>query len=100
MTRFTSMLAASAALAVLPLASAPAMPIAQDLAVSPQITHVADGCGPGAWRGPWGHVVTTPYVAPLPAMHGNGCPAGSWRGLWGHCRDTPYHGRLPDGLWQ
>jgi hypothetical protein len=74
------------------------------------------GCGPGWWRGPWGHCRDTPYSGNLPGggvgtnvgesywngngYGGNGCPAGWWRGPWGHCRDTPYHGRLPDGSWQ
>ena len=72
------------------------------------------GCGPGWWRGPWGHCRNTPYSGNLPGggygtnvgeysswgYGGNGCPAGYWRGPWGHCRDTPYHGRLPDGSWK
>nr|WP_246548235.1 hypothetical protein [Ancylobacter oerskovii] len=75
------------------------------------VTKVAQGCGIGAWRGPWGGCRDTPYVGPLPGggyappagapvYYGNGCPPGWWRGPWGHCRDTPYHGRLPDGGWQ
>ena len=74
------------------------------------IVPVAQGCGPGAWRGPWGGCRDTPYSGPLPGggwappppyqYFGNGCPPGYWRGPWGHCRNTPYHGRLPNGGWQ
>lgn len=28
-----------------------------------------------------------------------GCGPNAWRGPWGHCRNTPFHGRLPDGEW-
>ncbi|MGU3407068.1 GCG_CRPN prefix-to-repeats domain-containing protein [Methylobacterium brachiatum] len=90
------------ALAAVPLASANAMPILADPGGEPSVTLVAGGCGPGAWRGPWGHCRNTPYVGRLPggwyqARAGNGCPPGYWRGPWGHCRNTPYHGRLPGG---
>jgi len=89
--------------------SAPIASPAQNL--SPLVTPVAQGCGPGFWRGPWGGCRDTPYSGPLPGggyavppgapvYYGNGCPPGWWRGPWGHCRDTPYHGRLPDGGWQ
>ena len=96
---------AAAALATPPLASANAMPIAADPSVTAPITLVAGGCGPGAWRGPWGHCRNTPYSGPLPGgwyqvRAGNGCPPGYWRGPWGHCRNTPFHGRLPDGSFQ
>ncbi|CAA0113604.1 Uncharacterised protein [Starkeya nomas] len=85
---------------------APALPEAGSLA-----TPVAQGCGFGAWRGPWGGCRDTPYVGPLPGggfaapagapvYLGNGCPAGFWRGPWGNCRDTPYHGPLPGGGYQ
>jgi hypothetical protein len=66
----------------------------------------AGGCGPGAWRGPWGHCRDTPYYGRLPdgqwkfRQANNGCPPGYWRGPWGHCRNTPYHGRLPNGSWK
>ena len=66
---------------------------------------VAGGCGPHAWRGPWGHCRDTPYYGRLPngsyKLPGsmNGCPPGHWRGPYGHCRDTPFHGRLPNGGW-
>nr|WP_246565184.1 hypothetical protein [Ancylobacter sonchi] len=109
----SAVLAASAFLA-LPASAAPvaATSIAATLP-SPDalVTKVAQGCGPGAWRGPWGGCRDTPYTGPLPGggyavppgapvYYGNGCPPGWWRGPWGHCRDTPYHGRLPDGGWQ
>lgn len=71
------------------------------------ITLVAGGCGPNAWRGPYGGCRTTPYYGRLPngyyqerPVAGNGCPPGYWRGPWGHCRNTPYHGRLPNGSWK
>ena len=66
----------------------------------------AEGCGPGAWRGLWGHCRNTPYCGRLPdgswkfRQAYNGCPPSYWRGPWGHCRNTPYHGRLPDGNWK
>ncbi|WP_246154850.1 GCG_CRPN prefix-to-repeats domain-containing protein [Methylobacterium oryzihabitans] len=104
MKTFVSLLAAGAALAVLPLASAQAMPINTGATVAAPITLVSDGCGPAGWRGPWGHCRDTPYTGPLPgggfAVQGNGCPAGFWRGPWGHCRDTVFHGRLPGGGFQ
>jgi hypothetical protein len=28
-----------------------------------------------------------------------GCGPGAWRGPWGHCRDTPFTGRMPGGGW-
>jgi hypothetical protein len=66
---------------------------------------VSGGCGPDAWRGPWGHCRSTPYYGRLPngayrtPSGWNGCPSGYWHGPWGHCRDTPFHGRLPNGRW-
>jgi hypothetical protein len=75
-----------------------------DLDAAPPIVLVAEGCGPGRWRGPWGGCRGPgpgAWYAPPPVYYGgNGCPPGSWRGPWGHCRDTPYHGRLPDGGWR
>lgn len=70
--------------------------------------NAAAGCGPGWWRGPWGHCRNTPYSGPLPnggyqvEFHsgGNACPPGYWRGPYGHCRNTPFHGRLPNGDWE
>jgi hypothetical protein len=67
---------------------------------------VAGGCGPNAWRGPYGGCRNTPFYGRLPNGYyqprpiGNGCPPGYWRGPWGHCRNTPYHGRLPNGGWK
>ena len=29
-----------------------------------------------------------------------GCGPYAWRGPWGHCRDTPYYGRLPNGSYK
>ncbi|WP_244534800.1 hypothetical protein [Methylobacterium sp. UNC300MFChir4.1] len=86
----------------MPVSAAQAMPVVADPGLAAPITLVAGGCGPGAWRGPWGHCRSTPYVGPLPGgwyqvRAGNGCPPGYWRGPWGHCRNTPYHGRLPNG---
>ncbi len=96
--------------------SASATPIAKSVAplapaTSESVIPVAQGCGPGGWRGPWGHCRFTPYYGPLPGggwappppawgYYGNGCPPGYWRGPWGHCRDTPYHGPLPGGGWK
>src|SRR6186997_3219744 len=76
------------------------------LAIEP--ASAAEGCGPGWWRGPWGHCRNTPYTGPLPRggyqvefrPADNGCPPGFWRGPYGHCRDTPFHGRLPNGNWK
>jgi len=28
-----------------------------------------------------------------------GCGPYAWRGPWGHCRNTRFHGRLPNGRW-
>ena len=41
-----------------------------------------------------------PATGSLVTPVAQGCGIGYWRGPWGHCRDTPYHGRLPDGGWQ
>lgn len=68
----------------------------------------AGGCGPGWWRGPWGHCRNTPYTGSLPnggyqvefRPADNGCPPGYWHGPYGHCRNTPFHGRLPNGNWK
>lgn len=86
-------------------------PAPLDTIASTLVVPIAQGCGPGAWRGPWGGCRNTPYVGPLPGggwvppaysygYYGNGCPPGYWHGPWGHCRNTPYHGRLPDGGWK
>ena len=93
------------------LSTASAFPQPVVPTVDSQIIQIAQGCGPGAWRGPWGGCRDTPYSGPLPGggyaypsggygYFGNGCPPGYWRGPWGHCRNTPYHGRLPNGNWQ
>lgn len=91
------------------------LPPAVERQADENIVPVDQGCGPGWWRGPWGHCRDTPYTGNLPGggygtnvgesywgsyNTGNGCPPGWWRGPWGHCRNTPYHGRLPDGSWQ
>ncbi len=102
-----------AALAAALFTPVEAMPIQPDFSVlsptSSFVTPVAQGCGPGWWRGPWGHCRHTPYYGPLPgggyaAYYGyygaDGCPPGWWRGPWGHCRNTPYHGPLPGGGYQ
>jgi hypothetical protein len=100
--KYLKSIAAAAALAatVSPSSAAP-IGLSPDL---PSMTiEVSGGCGPHAWRGPWGHCRDTPYYGRLPngsyKMPGawNGCRPGSWRGPYGHCRDTPFHGRLPDG---
>lgn len=107
-------LSAGIGLAMASALAAPAMPMPtiSDTAASPMVVPVAQGCGPGGWRGPWGGCRYTPYYGPLPSggwvepppyayrYFGNGCPPGYWRGPWGHCRNTPYHGRLPNGGWQ
>ena len=70
---------------------------------SDAIVRVAEGCGPGGWRGPWGHCRNTPFSGRMPGGgYGsgyNGCPPGYWRGPWGNCRNTPFHGRHPNGAW-
>lgn len=88
---------------------AQAMPLPADPGLAAPITLVAGGCGPGAWRGPWGHCRRTPYVGPLPGgwyqvRAGNGCPPGYWRGPWAiaatrritaDCRTAVTGSRLP-----
>jgi hypothetical protein len=90
-----------------PLSAAPFPAGNSVLAMSDGITPVAEGCGPGRWRGPWGGCRGPGYgpgpgysFGPHPAWNWNGCPPGYWRGPWGHCRDTPYHGRMPGGGWK
>ena len=89
------------------LALASALVVGSSLiAIAP--ASAAEGCGPGWWRGPWGHCRDTPYTGPLPRggyqiefrPADNGCPPGFWRGPYGHCRNTPFHGRLPNGNWK
>lgn len=101
-------LATGAALLLLSVGTASAFGLAPPPPAAPQVETVAQGCGPGWWRGPWGHCRDTPYYGPLPGGGyspapgpvWNGCAPGYWRGPWGHCRDTPYHGPLPGGGWQ
>jgi hypothetical protein len=96
-----TLLAGAAPLRAAPLAADTTAP-----ALSDSVIPVAEGCGPGRWRGPWGgcrgpgYGPGPGYYGPNPGWHGNGCPPGFWRGPWGHCRDTPYHGRLPGGGWK
>ena len=75
---------------------AQALPIQHDLEVSTPTIMVAQGCGPGAWRGPYGHCRSTPFYGRMPGGYMR-CPPGSWVGPYGHCRNTPFHGRWPDG---
>ncbi len=53
------------ALGAAALASAPAgAAVIKPLPDIPVVTEqVAGGCGPGRWRGPWGHCRDTPYYA-------------------------------------
>ncbi len=97
-----SIMAAGLGITILVSAGAQALPVFPEPEGEVTVTLVAGGCGPGAWRGPWGNCRNTPYVGPLPGgwyqvRAGDGCPPGYWRGPWGHCRNTPYHGPLPDG---
>jgi hypothetical protein len=85
--------------------NAAAFPVADfKAAAGGDIVPVADGCGPGWYRGPGGACHRFGH-GPYPggywggAQWGNGCPPGYWRGPWGHCRNTPFHGRHPDGSW-
>jgi len=106
--RFTIMQRCSAfltcaALALIVSTSADATAM-QPLSRLPSMTTtVADGCGPGGWRGPGGYCHFRRFYYG-PGWYGragwNGCPPGFWRGPWGHCRDTPYHGGLPGGGWK
>lgn len=109
--KFSSMMLAGLGLLALSAMPARALPLAPATMPASGPILVAEGCGPNAWRGPWGHCRDTPYTGPLPGggwaspagapdYYGNGCPPGYWVGPWGHCRDTPFHGRLPDGTWQ
>ena len=107
---FTSRMAIVVGLAsalVVSVCAAHAAPAAPNLGQISLTVQVSGGCGPNAWRGPWGHCRNTPYYGPLPGGYYQpephpvfGCPEGYWRGPWGHCRNTPYHGRLPGGGWK
>ena len=59
----------TAAIGLLGLAAIPAqaMPIAPLNGAAPAVTLVAQGCGPGWYRGPYGHCHPMGYVAPGPA---------------------------------
>jgi hypothetical protein len=103
MLRNFALTLATAALATV-ASQSEAMPVQQPAAGSSMIIHVANGCGPGWYRGPGGACHRFGH-GPYPGGYWggpyrnrwNGCPPGYWRGPWGHCRDTPYHGRLPGG---
>jgi hypothetical protein len=53
------------ALGATPAHAASAMP-SPGLVASSDIVLVAEGCGWGRWRGPWGQRRDTPYHGPLP----------------------------------
>jgi len=79
------------------------MPLQVPEADSADVIQIADGCGRGKYRGPWGschRFGTGPYPGGYNGPRGRNCPPGFWHGPWGHCRDTPYHGRLPGGGWK
>ena len=105
-----------AALVLVPLETVGAFTL-PPLDVGTSVSLVAQGCGPGWYRGPggachrWGHGPGPAWgysgagwrwAGPRPGSGWsyNGCPPGYWRGPWGYCRDTPYHGPLPNGGWQ
>lgn len=110
--KFASLLAvavlAGASSAAFALPTLPALGGIAAPGASALVLRVANGCGPGGYRGPYGacHSYGTGpfpggYYGPFRnAWSWNGCPPGYWRGPWGHCRDTPYHGRLPGGGWK
>jgi len=75
--RLSALSAAAGAVAFLfGTAAEAAMPVAP-LATGADIVHVAQGCGPGRWRGPGGY------------CHGPGWGPG-WGGGWRHCWRGPY----------
>lgn len=45
-------------------------------------------------------VIGSSLIAIDPASAAGGCGPGWWRGPWGHCRNTPYTGSLPNGGYQ
>ncbi len=99
----------SSAAALAATASPPqAMPFPSSAETPSVIVPVANGCGPGWYRGPGGachRFGRGPYPGGYwgpyrNAWRWNGCPPGYWRGPWGHCRNTPYHGPLPGGGWK
>lgn len=105
MLKILTSIAVAGVLAATASISAFAAPIQLGLNAPGAVIEVSGGCGPHAWRGPWGHCRDTPYYGRLPngswrhPSAGNGCPPGYWHGPWGHCRNTPFHGRLPNGEW-
>jgi len=85
--------------------SAAAMPLPASIAPNAPATviPVAQGCGPGGWRGPYGgcRYGAHRYYRPYRGGYGYyGCPPGYWRGPYGACRNTPYRGPLPGGGWR
>lgn len=107
MSKKLILFALGCALALGAMAQASAMPMLAAPSDSSLTIQVAGGCGPNAWRGPYGHCRNTPFYGPLPGGYYQpephvfgGCPDGYWRGPWGHCRNTPYHGNLPGGGWK
>ncbi len=107
-SRLASIVSLASVLVVSVCAAARAAPMTAPITGQDSLAiQVSGGCGPNAWRGPWGHCRDTPYYGPLPGGYYQpephpffGCPPGYWRGPYGHCRDTPFHGRLPDGEWK
>ena len=104
-TKVAFIIAAAALFAAPSLAAA--TPLMPAIYTPSEITLVAGGCGPNAWRGPYGGCRNTPFYGRLPngyyqerPVASNACPPGYWRGPWGHCRNTPYHGRLLGGSWK
>jgi hypothetical protein len=101
----TSIVCAAAFAATASATAVKAAPIQLGADLPSLTIQVSGGCGPDAWRGPWGHCRNTPYSGRLPnggyrtPSGWNGCPPGYWHGPWGHCRNTPFHGRLPNGQW-
>lgn len=79
--------------------SAQAMPspIALDVNTSASVIPVAQGCGVGGWRGPYGACHyggpyrRGVYVAPH-ARAAYRCPPGYWRGPNGYCHTGGYGG--------
>jgi hypothetical protein len=69
--------------------NAPSLPNSQ---AGVGVIHVANGCGHGRYRGPYGSCHRFghgpgPSWAGGPAWRGRaGCPWGFHRGTWGHCR--------------
>ena len=104
MLNYLTPIAAAAMLAATVSASS-AAPLMVGADLPAMTIQASGGCGPDAWRGPWGHCRDTPYYGRLPnggyktPGAWNGCPPGYWHGPYGHCRNTPFHGRLPNGRW-